>query len=229
MANRGRLIAKTAATLGLDTTAGSDELTLLREWAQEGVHDVLIRTHCRVELGDLTFQANVSDYRVDQAVLALDEETLTSATYNLELVTPGEIYRKRLAASPSPDGTVTSLAIEGDLMLVYPTPTTASTIRYLYVARPTAMVDDNSDPSSSTYGGIPVELHLCIEHYMLWRGSIYDGTRVPLTPKDYLELYLQMCKDGRKATRHKAMRGLYPTKHGYPDRRYVGRRNDIYP
>lgn len=227
--NRGRLIAHVAATLGLDNTAGTEEVLLLQEWAQQAVDDVLLRTHCRVELGDLTFTPGVSDYRVDSTVLALDEETISANTYPVALVTLGEIYERRRSPSAASTDSVTAIAVEGDLMLVYPTPASVGTLRYVYVAKPARFVDDTSDPSSATYGAIPEEHHLCLEHYMLWRGSIYDGTRAPMAPNDYLQLYLQLCSDARKRTRHKAKRGLSATRVGYPANRGYGRRNDVYP
>lgn len=225
--NRGRLIARVAAALGLSTE--DEELTLLQEWAQEAVDDVLLRTHCRVELGDLTFIPNVSDYRVDSNVLALDEETITANSYPVDLVSIGELYERRRGVSAVASDTVSSIAVEGDLMLVYPTPTSSGTLRYVYVAKPARLIDDTSDPSSSSFGGIPDELSLCLEHYMLWRGSLYDGTRAPLTPKDYYDLYLDQCNEGRKRIRRKAKRGLNPSRVGYPSRRNSGRRNDVYP
>lgn len=224
---RGRLIARVAAAIGLSVTG--EELTLLQEWADEAVVDVLLRTHCRVELGDITLSAGVGDYRLDTNVLAVEERSITGATYGYNVVSLGDIYEMRLRDAAAPVDQIIALAVEGDLMLVYPTPTATQTIRYVYVAKPTAMTSDSHDPSTSTYGGIPTEYHDCIETYMLREAAKYDGKTTSPTWAEYDSDYDKKCAYARKETRKKAKRGLLAARVGYPGRSHVGRRNDVYP
>lgn len=233
---RGRAVARVAAKLGLDTTAGSEELILMQEWWNEGIVDVLLKTHCYVEIGDLTLQAGVTDYRTDHSILALANSKITSQNqqFLFDVVTLGEAIEDNAFAATT-GSTVASAAIEGDLLMVSPAPTTADVIRYYYIPKPSQAAADGTttgdatDPSLSTYGGIPTEYHLAIEYYMLWQAAEYDDKEHALSPKDYRDIYDGLCKDYRKRHRQKAGRGLRPARVGYPNSMRAGRRNDQYP
>lgn len=224
--NRGRLIARVAADFGLETETGSEELLFLQEWANEAVVDVLLNTHARIEIGELTLTTGQGDYRVDDDVLAVVEIDPIGG-YDVEMVTMDEILDAR-RLSNVPDA-ASKLAIQGDLFMVYPNPSSGQVIRYYYVHKPTPMTDNAHDPSVDTYGGIPTEHHLAIKAYMDWQASLYDEKRAPQSPRDYEESYRLKLADMRKKIRRKAQRGLAPARVGYPRRSGVPRRNDTYP
>src|SRR6266496_1164233 len=132
---RGDLIRHCGLELGLDRTAASDELLLMQDWAIEGVRDVLLSTHCRVEVGDQALTPGVEDYRVDANIMAVDERTITANPFPMALVTPTEMYELRRSTSAIGSG-VMRIAVEGDLLMVWPAPAAATTLRYIYVAKP---------------------------------------------------------------------------------------------
>jgi hypothetical protein len=222
---RGRLVARTAANFGFDTEAGSEERELMEEWANEGVIDILLETHVRVELGELTLTAGVNDYRVDSSVMAVKEIDPTGGV-DAQLVTSDEIYDRR-RASDVPDS-LFQLAITGDLFQVWPTPSQTQVIKYVYVARPTPMTNDAHDPSQETYGAIPEEFHPGIQAYMEKQAAMYDEKRAPFGPVEYEQAYQAWLVKIRKRTRGKAQRGLNRARIGYPERG-IPRRNDVYP
>lgn len=233
---RGRFVGRVSSKLGLDSTVGSDELILQQEWFNEAIIDVLLKTHCYVEIGDMALTPGVTDYRTDAAILAVlnDRITSNSQQFLFNVVTMAELI-ERNSFNSATASTVAAVAFEGNMMLVSPAPTTADVIRYYYIPRPTQVAADGTtagdaaDPSSSTYGGIPSEYSLAIEYYMLWQGAEYDDKEHALSPKDYRDIYDGLCKDYRKRHRQKAGRGLRPARVGYPNTLRTGRRNDQYP
>lgn len=225
--NRGRLIARTAAYMGLSTD-NADELLLLQEWAQEGVHEVLIETRCHVDLGDMTLQANVSEYRTDASILAILNDTVVGSSLDFEPITMTEMteLRRSNTYTGSP---ATYFAIEGNLMVVWPTPSAADVIEFLAVLKPTAMTLDSHDPSDEAYGGIPAHLHRAIEYYMRWQAAEYDN-KTAVKPEQYEQQFDRECAKGRKRMWQKRSRGLPAGRVGYPlNRNAGGRRNDQYP
>jgi len=228
---RGILVTSCSEELGLDTTAAGAELAAMQRWANEAVLDVLTKTRCRVQLGDLTLVVNEGDYRLDVDILALTEAFLPSGTTKLIIVGLQDILELRRVNASVPSGYgVRRLAIEGSFAMVWPIPTSAEVIRYVFVPKPTAMTSDAHDPATITYGGIPEEYHESLLLYMNWKGARADGAKPPHTPKEYHDLYRESLVDIKKAHAHKSdTRGrLRPARVGYPDWPAGPRRNDVY-
>jgi hypothetical protein len=226
---RGILVTSCAEELHLDQTVGLPEIAAIQRWANEAVLDFLGRTRVRVTLGDLVLTPGAGDYRLDVAILALTEAFIPNTTDKLLVVGLDDIIELRRVNATLPQGFGTQrIGIEGSFAMVWPTPTTAGTIRYVFVPKPTAMSADANDPAVDTYGGVPEEYHEGLLLYMLWKGSRYDGAAAPHTPKEYWDLYREYCVNTRKAHRMKSgERGkLVMAKVGYPDRMSVPRRND---
>lgn len=235
--NKGDFIFETSRAFGLDDTAGSDELILMQKWLKRGIVDVLVKTRCYVDIGQMTLSAGVSDYRTDSTVLALLNVTIPDTlgtSVELDVLPMDEILpylSDVIATSASP----TKVAIEGTLMRIAPKPASAVTLTYIFVPRPTSMGTDGTkandalDPSDATYGGIAEEYHDTILAYMAWQASMYDDKSTALRPSDYRQAYEGLCKDVRKQQRRKAGRGLHRGRVGYPDRGGYPTRNDVYP
>lgn len=230
---RGELIFECSRDIGLDDTPGGDELTLMQRWANRGVRDVLIRTLCYTDLGDMALQANITDYRIDTSILAIKNIHIKSAvdssqTSPIEVV-DFQTVDEYLDANPAASDP-TMVAFYDTLMRVAPTPSGANTMRYYYVPKPQPMTDDSHDPSTVTYGGVPEEYHEAILYYMLWKGAEYDDKQAALSPKDYRTAYEGLLGDTRKQSRRKSGRGLNRARVGYPTRsRFPYGRNDVYP
>jgi len=231
--NRGQLVFECSRALGLDDTASGDELTLMQRWANRGVKDVLLRTYCYVDLGDMTLSAAVTDYRIDSSILAIRNMHVTSATDTSQVsplpIVDMQTVDEYLDANPAA-ADPTMAAFYGTLLRVAPTPSGANVIRFYYTPNPSDMTDDTHDPSNATYGGIPAEYHEGILYYMLWKGAEYDDKQAALSPKEYRQAYEGLLADIRKQLRKKSGRGLNPARVGYPmHSRFGTSRNDVYP
>lgn len=228
--NRGRLVTRVGNSFGLTTDIPNEELTLLQEWLQDGVVDVLLRTHCRSEIGDMGLTAGIAEYRIDTNILAILNGRVSSLAGlgDYTVVTMSEVLDMQVVNLVG-GGTEKFIAIEGDMMIVQPTPTTGDTIRFVYIARPQNMTNDTDDPSNATFGGIPPEYHYGIEDFMNWKAATYDQRRgSPVSAKDFHDIYIANCATIRKNVKRKQGRGLAPAKVGYPGRR-LSSRNDTYP
>ena len=226
--NRGQLVTRVARKLSLDTTVGGEELTLLQEWANEAVVEVLVKTRCFVDIGELTLSAGVKDYRIDATVLTILERTIETSYAPITVLSPADIYDLRRGQNVSSPARY--LASEGGLLMVYPTPASSGeVIRFLFVPKPTLMTSDAHDPSETTYGGILTEYHFALESYMTWKAAEYDDKMAPAKPVDLMALFEKDCREVRRRHRSKAGRGFSPARVGYPGTHRYPRRNDVYP
>lgn len=198
--------------LGLDRTASSDEETLVDEWLNRAVIDVLLRTRCNVNCGDLTLTANEWKYTLPTTALAIQDITCTSATdgttNSLIRTSPTEILRMRNQTTST--GTrVGWYALNGsDLLMVYPTPAAADNLEIYYVPRPTAMSATGNDPSTETYGGIPSEYHQAIELYALGEAAAYTDHAPSQNGARFKAEYQGWLLQIRRAMRHRGGRNI---------------------
>ena len=221
--NNGRLKARAAAELGLKTTG--DEGTMLQEWANEGVVDVLIETKAHMDIASATLTAGEGSYQLDSDILLADERTFTIP---VRVVTVADL----LALPSEQSDVVRYVAFDGDMMLVYPLPAANDEVSFLFVPRPAAMSSDLHDPSTSTYGGLPEQIHFAVLDYMLKEGARYDGSSPPMLPKDYEDRYEKYSlPKARKRVQRRQGRGQKEPRVGYPQRPTYGlnRGNDRYP
>lgn len=241
---RGQLVFECSRSLGLDDTAGSDELILMQRWLNRGVVDFLLKTHCYLDIGSMSLTSGVSNYRVDANILAMHEVTIPDTAGNpirLDIVNAADL-QYYLASSVTAITTPLYASIDGTMLRVAPAPTSAVTLTYFYVPKPSEMTADGTtgsdanDPSSATYGGIPTEFHDALLTYMLWKGAEYDDKgggfykgHAFAPGYAYQSTYDAMCAEYKKRLRQKAGRGLHAGKIGYPDQNKTGRLNSQYP
>lgn len=235
---RGDLIRKVAADFGLEVDAGSAELLLLQEWANEAVIEILVETHVHIDMIDVQLTAGYAEYRLPSTILAIDNGRGSTPAGIGPYVLVGMADMLDLqAAAPVATGPRKYIAIEGDFMVVTPTPQDSETLRFYHVPEPTPMTDDSQDPSNAVYGGIPVWAHRAIEAYMKWKAADYDDKgggfwrgHAFAPGAAYKDIF-----DGECAlikARKKRMRGRVSVmpRVGYPDTwKFPGRRNDTYP
>lgn len=203
-----------------------DEHTLMLKWANDGLIEVLLETHAVVEIGDMTLQVGVSEYRTDANILAVLNARVTSANqrYDLEVVDLDVLMSRQRTTSTSP---TQCIAVEGDLLFVYPTPTAADVLRWIYVPRPASQLVTNADDlSSASFGRLPKEYHRAVEYYMLWQAAEYDDKKFAESPLDLFKQFQFECHNVRKRKKHKRGRQPRVAKVGYPGKRQVGTRND---
>ncbi len=229
--NRGDLVERVGEKLGLAYDVAGIEQDFLQAWCNEAVVDVLLNTHIYTKIGDTTLTSGTSEYRMDSTVLAIDDGsgTTPAGVGHYLVVTLDEMIARQSANVVSPTARKV-ISIQGDLLIVSPTPSSSETLRFYYVPKPTTMTSDSHNPSSTTYGGIPDQYHRAIEYYMLWQGSEYDDKQAALKPQDYYQIYLGECAKIRKRKGGSRDRRMLPARIGYPSNRkpFLGR-NDIYP
>lgn len=170
MANLATLRNRVQSTLSL--RASGNELTLLDGYLNEGYEDILTRTRCRIDCGDLATQANVWKYRMDTDALAVVElwaEDDDGLTLPFERTSTAHILELRRSNTGADDG-VRFFSVEGaDLLLVWPTPAGVENLGFLYVPRPAVMSATADVPSY-----VPAQWHRGLEFYACWRMADYD-------------------------------------------------------
>ena len=226
--NLGQLAARVSAVASINNDSGSEEQGLLYAWANEGVREVLLKTHCYVEIGDALVTAGVGDYRLDVDMLAIVDKTLTSSNQQstFEQINSADLLLMRRTTGSSP---ARYFALLGhDLLMIYPTPDLADTVRYFFVPLPTEMTLTTHDPSQSPYGGIPVWGHKAIEHYMLMQAYQKDGTRSGQAELRQEQLFDKECAKITHFMRGKGGRTLSAARLGGSQMPFVNHRNDVY-
>ena len=169
--NLGELIDDAAAVAGMETGAGTRHRTLLIRWANEGRDEILRRTRVRLTSTTLATTANVRDYDLPVEALSIQSVEAPSGSNpatSLERVSADQI--KYWSGSGSPDP-VRAFAVDGQMLLLYPIPTSVYNLTIHYVPRATLMSLDAHDPETVTYGGIPRELHYAIVEWMLYKAN----------------------------------------------------------
>lgn len=222
MATLDDLIFRTAHRSGLSDN-NTDEHTLMVGWARDGVLEVLLETHCVVETGLMTLIVGASLYAIDPTVLvALLAQTLSgNQLYDVEVV---QLERLRSAQRAQGTSPTQMLAIEGDRLYVYPTPSVADTITWDYVPRPQQqLTNPTDDPSATAYGRIPPEYHRAIEYYMVWQAAEYDDKKFAETPEDLEKRFRFECARVRRRRQGKQGRAPFRPMIGYPGRVQISR------
>lgn len=204
MATLTQLETNVGSELGLDYT-GADK-TLLDQRLNQAVRRVLLDTMCYVTSATMSESAGAGDYTLDSNILRVVgwQWSGTNSLYSVpQRTSVPEILRLRSAAQASSTTYPASFyAVSGsNLLMVYPTPAAADTITIYYVPKPTEMSSASHDPSSATYGGIPVEYHDAIEFYALWRLASFADDSSSAQGERYHQLYDAEIKRIRKEVR----------------------------
>lgn len=201
MATLAQLRSRVSAKLGTDPTASGSDETLVDGWLNEGVIEVLLQTGCKVISGTMSLVAGTKDYDLDTGILAVKHAYITASSqdYRMEQVSPHELIDMRLRGSNAQSSPALYYAVEGShLFMVYPTPAAADTVTLYYVPRPTAMSSGAHDPSNTTYGGVPAEMHKAIEYYALWQGADYQNDETSGQGERYRQMFDAEIKKQRR-------------------------------
>jgi hypothetical protein len=76
------------------------------------------------------------------------------------------------------------------------------------VPAPTVMSSDSHDPSTATYGGVPVDYHDALAYYAEWHLASFDDDASSAQGSRYREWYMDRVKDCRRENALKG--GLLP-------------------
>lgn len=180
--------------------AGTDR-DLIDEWCNQGVREILVRTQCYVAASTIATTADEWQYDLSTSIMAVQQIWRDGETNAMVRVTAdGIIEFRRSNSNTTSDSTTLYWAMAGsNQFLLYPTPTAAYNISLIYVPRPTEMSFTTHDPSTSTYGGIPVEYHKAIELWALSNASDHEHEGRSQSGQKYLvefEAYIGRIKAG---------------------------------
>jgi len=234
MATLADFRTRVASKLGLDNSAGSAEQLLTDSWCNEAVVEILLRTQCTVETGEMATTVGVWDYQLSTNILAMRDIWREDANGRIDPVirlSEQEILDLH-RSSTSSSAAFTKYATSGaNLLLIWPTPTAVYTLDLLYVPRPTVMSSGSHDPSTLTYGRIPTEFHKAIEYYALWQGAEYDENRGSQGGERYRTLFENyLAQVIRPAMKRKGGVDMPQVRRGsWRSKRLLARENDRYP
>ncbi len=209
---------------GMDYSAAGEDRNLIDAWVNEGVREVLLRTHCYVAAADVS--TTVDEWQYD---LSTNTMAIVSAWREGEVmqrVSSTEIFGMRRGGAGSGSNLYWSTA-GTNMLLFWPTPTSVFTINLIYVPRPAEVSFETHDPSSPVYGGIPVEFHKGIELWALSNASDHEHEQGTQRGVNYLAQFDEYIK--------RVVKPAIARKGGGLPRARVGRRagrvtdNDRYP
>lgn len=202
MATLADMTTEVAEEIGsIDATA---DQTKIWRFLNRGVRDFLRRTLCFVESETFTPGAN-QNWTLDSSILVLIDLYFTGASYPLERVTVEEIHRIRRSGVTS-SSYPRRYAFQSPLVLFDVAPAAADTLTVVNVPSPTAMTVGTHDPSTSTYGGIPVDYHDALAYYAEWHLGSYDDDASSAQGTRYRDWYLERVKDCRRELRRRGGR-----------------------
>ena len=210
---------------GMDYDTAGDDRDLIDTWVNEGVRELLLRTHCYVAAADVTTTADEWQYDLSQNIMAIVSMWRDGEYNPMVRMTPTDIQGFRRSSG---SGSTLRWATAGtNMLLLWPTPTSEFTIDFLYVPRPTEMSFDSHDPSNPTYGGVPIEYHKAIELWALANASDHEHEQGTQRGVNYLAQFDEYVKRVVKPAVARKWGPLSPAKIGRG--RTHGFDNDRYP
>jgi hypothetical protein len=198
--------------LGLDSSSGSDDNTLLNGYLNDAVRDFLVRTRMNVNRAEVPIDTETDDSELSGGVLAVNELYVQGSnlrTYTPIRTSPQQIIDWRRSAATAGSPTIQHYALQGyDLFMWYPALVEGTTVIFYYVPRPTEMTADGNDPFVEAFGGIPNEFHPALEMYAAWQMADVDDDSTSQMGLAYQRQYLLLVKDAQRAMRRKGGRTL---------------------
>jgi hypothetical protein len=217
------LKSRVSKTLGLDETASGQDDTVLGYELNDGVRDFLLRTHVNVNRSETVLDEDTDDSEIPDSVLAIQDLQVVNADAEVWLpqrTTPAEIMQMRRSSWGADTGTGRYYALNGsNLLMFHPALVEGDTILMYYVPKPTEMSSGTNDPSSDTWGGIPVEYHPALVMYACWKMADYDDDSSSNMGLSYQQQYEKLVRDCRRFMRNRGGRSL--------GRAVVGRRRAV--
>ena len=192
--------------IGLDETEGQPDLNLVDSWASAAVLDILMETRCFVQPATMETTANQADYDLSTGILhVLDLYVTDSGTaYRLKQVSPQQLIDMRVGSNVQAESPATHFSVAGsNLLMLYPTPTSVTTLTLYYVPRPAPMSFDSHNPSTAAYGGVPDEFHRAIVKFALAEAADYRDDQTSQHGDRYRKEYQFWVGKIRKAVNQK--------------------------
>jgi hypothetical protein len=160
------MIDRVKYTLGAEESVYNDEIKLIKDFLNEGLVNVLVRTRPYTRVITLNLTAQTPVYDMSNQILALVDVEMPGHGF-LKRHTREDISLMQLSGHAG-------FAYEEPLLWLSPvTAEDEQTIQAYGIFRPTEMFDDGNDPSLPAYGGLAPEFHEAVILYTLWKMGEY--------------------------------------------------------
>lgn len=214
---------------GMTYDASGTDQTLIDAWLNEGVREVLIRTHCYTAASFVTTTADEWQYDLSSNVMVIKMIWRDGETAPMVRVTPEEILELRRTSSATDDDVLRWAIVGTNMLMFWPTPSEAYDIQFVYVPRPTEMSSAEHDPSNPIYGGIPTEYHKAIELFALANASDHEHEQGTDRGLRYLAQFDEYVKRSVLPGVNRKGGGSMPRARVGRRVRPIGSRNDTWP
>ncbi len=215
--------------IGLSSTL---EGSLVLTWLLAGYRDVCSKLHPFKSKVAISLISGTDEYQLDATLSAVEDVTILGSLVKPDHVSREEILDlRRYSNSGTTQGDVYCYNLEGNLLMIYPTPTASSTLEVYGTLEPsTSPAFAGTEKLSTDLGLIPLgPLEKALEYYGLWQASEYDDKAISENSLGYLNLYDKFVAEARVALLRRQGRTRTKARVGYPVKRGFPRRNDVYP
>jgi hypothetical protein len=208
--NFGAMIDRVKYSLGMQELQSHDETVFIKQYLNEGLLDVIVRTRPYTRVITLTLTANTAIHDMASDIISLLDIQDPNGNF-LQRMTREDITNAQASNSPG-------FAYEEPLLWVSPVPTVDTQIKAYGIFRPSAMVNNGDDPSTSSFGGLAPEFHPAILNYACWKAAEYTEHEQSAMGEKWRISYEG--KDGTEGdiARIKRILSKRVTPHGYPRR-----------
>ena len=174
MSTLAELQTEVAAEIG--SINATDDATAINRELNRGVRRILRQPPYVYMTSQTVTPGATADYTIAATILLITEAYFTQSgtDYDLERVSLADILLLRKASTTAAGPTRYYALVGANKLAFYPTPGAADTLTMYYVPVPTAMSTGSHDPSTATYGAIPVDYHDLISRYAMARLASFD-------------------------------------------------------
>jgi len=210
----GTMIDRVKYTMGMQEIVSHDETAFIKQYLNEGVLDILVRTRPYTRVITMTLTGGVAIHDMSTDILALLDVQDASGEF-LQRLTREDATRAQASGSKG-------FAYEEPLLWVSPVPDTDTQIKAYGIFRPSPMTNDTDDPANPNYGALAPEFHPAVINYGCWKAAEYTQHEQSAMGEKFRIAYEG--KDGTEGDIAKIKRIITKrvTPHGYPRRDMAG-------
>ena len=208
--NFGQMIDRVKYTMGMQEITAHDEIAFIKQYLNEGLLDVIVRTRPFTRVITLTLTADTPIHDMSTDILALLDIQDANGRF-LQRMTREDITDAQASGAPG-------FAYEEPLLWISPIPSAQVQVKAYGIFRPSIMVNNGDDPANPNFGGLPAEFHPAVVNYACWKAGEYTQHEQSQMGEKWRFTYEG--KDGTEGdiARIKRILTKRVTPHGYPRR-----------
>jgi len=212
--NFGVMIDRVKYTLGMQEITSHDEIVFVKQYLNEGLLDLIVRTRPYTRVITLTLTGNTAIHDMSTDILALLDLQDPSGNF-LQRMTREDVTKAQASGA-------SGFAYEEPLLWVSPIPSVDTQMKAYGIFRPSPLVQDSDDPANASFGGLAPEFHPAIINYACWKAAEYTQHEQSAMGEKWRLAYEG--KDGTEGdiARIKRILTKRVTPHGYPRRDMAG-------